>query len=337
MDNSLVSIIVPIYNVEKYINRCVVSLLNQSYKHIELLLIDDGSPDNSGNIIDKFKNEDSRVKVIHKQNEGVSAARNTGLQLAKGEYIMFVDGDDWVDDTYVSYFVDLVEKNSCSVGMNINCYTSTCVEATERNDNKYCISAEKAMEWIYSGRIFVGVWNKIYRTQLLVKNNIRFNPEIWYGEGMLFNIECMQYVDAVAIGEKSVYHQTFNPDSAMRSFNLESNHCGIKSLDIQKQIWKKTNPEVEAAWEYHRFCFNRTILLGLVRSNMETQYKEEYKSCVKAIRNGLKVPLKYEKGLKPKLYWLMLAICPKIIAKRSAKKYYERARIECGHGVNELK
>ena len=207
----------------------------------------------------------------------------------------------------------------------------------EQNDNDYYISAEKAMEWIYSGRIFVGVWNKIYRTELLTKNNIRFNPEIWYGEGMLFNIECVQYVDSVAIGEKCVYHQTFNPNSAMRSFNLESNHCGIKSLDMQKRIWKKTNPKVEAAWEYHRYCFNRSIVLGIIRSNKETQYKDEYKHCVRAIRKGIKIPLKYEIGLKPKLYWLMLALFPKAIAKRSAKNFYERVRNESEKGNNDLK
>lgn len=334
MSNSLVSIIVPIYKVEKYIEKCVLSLINQSYKNIEIILVDDGSPDNSGNIIDELASTDSRVKVIHKQNGGVSVARNSGLQLAKGDYIMFVDGDDWVDDSYVSYFVNLVEKNNCSVGMNIRCYTNSYMDSTGQSDNHYYISAEKAMEWIYSGHIFVGVWNKIYHTELLVKNNIRFNPEIWYGEGMLFNIECVQYVDCIAIGEKCVYHQTFNPNSAMRDFNLKSNQCGIKSLDIQKKIWKKTSPEVEAAWEYHRYCFNRSIVLGIIRSNKETQYKDEYKDCVRAIRKGIKIPLKYEIGIKPKLYWLMLALFPKVIAKRSAKNFYERVRNESKQSNN---
>lgn len=93
----LVSVIVPVYNVEKYIDKCVESLLNQDYKNIEVILVDDGTPDRSGDIIDRLKEEDHRIVVIHQENHGVSSARNAGMAVASGEYITFVDGDDWVD------------------------------------------------------------------------------------------------------------------------------------------------------------------------------------------------------------------------------------------------
>ena len=112
MHEDLVSIIVPVYNVEKFVEKCVKSLMNQTHKNIEIILVDDGSPDHSPEIIDRIAVEDQRVHVIHQQNRGVSAARNAGLQCASGEYVMFVDGDDWVDSDYVSYFLMLVSENT---------------------------------------------------------------------------------------------------------------------------------------------------------------------------------------------------------------------------------
>ena len=117
------------------------------------------------------------------------------------------------------------------------------------------VKAETAIEWIYLGDIFVVVWNRMYRKKLFDDNRISFNNDIWYGEGMLFNIECLQYTESVVVGGKSVYHQPFNLDSAMRKFNLESNFCGIRSLELQKRLWRKQNERIENAWKYHRYCF----------------------------------------------------------------------------------
>lgn len=321
MDCKLVSIIVPIYNVEKYIKRCVESLLNQVYQNIEVILVDDGSPDSSAKIIDELANKDKRIRVIHKENEGVSSARNAGIDIANGEYIMFVDGDDWVDNTYISYFVGMVEKFGCDIGMNKSNYSVennanyVCVK------NEYEVTAEKAIEWIYLGDLFVAVWNKIYKASLLKNNEIRFNKEIWYGEGMLFNIECLQCVDKVAIGENNVYHQTFNPNSAMRSFNLNSNYCGIRSMDLQKQLWKKHNKQIESAWTYHRYCFNRSIIDGLVRSDSVFLNRDAFNSCIHKLRKDIIIPLKTEKRPRKIAGWLAYFVCPTLMAKRAAKRF----------------
>ena len=169
MQSKKVSVIVPIYNVEKYIGKCVDSIRNQDYPNIEIILVDDGSPDKSPQIIDEMASNDDRIKVIHEKNGGVSSARNRGIAAATGEYIMFVDGDDWVDDDYVSYFVDLIEKHGCDIGMDKNNYM---VEKTMSADKSYRVSAEKAIEWIYLGTLFVAVWNKIYKTSLLRESGV---------------------------------------------------------------------------------------------------------------------------------------------------------------------
>ena len=122
MKNKLISIIVPVYNVEKYIEKCTKSLMIQDYPNIEIILVDDGSVDNSVCIIDQLAKKDTRIIVIRRDHAGVSAARNTALKIAHGEYVMFVDGDDWVDKNYVSYFVELAESNDCEIGFNKSNY-----------------------------------------------------------------------------------------------------------------------------------------------------------------------------------------------------------------------
>lgn len=318
-----VSVIVPVYNVEDYIEKCVKSLMNQTYDNIEIILVDDGSPDRSPLIIDNLAKTDSRVHAIHQQNKGVSVARNTGLEHASGDYIMFVDGDDWVDSDYVSYFVELVKGTKTLIGMSKNNYS---VSKTVTAEKKYTVEAEKAIEWIYYDEIFVAVWNKIYSRKLLVDNKISFDSSIWFGEGMLFNIQCLQYVDTVAVGEKAVYHQTYNPNSAMRKFNLESNLCGIKSLDVQKGIWRKSTPSIEKAWEYHRYRFNRYIASGLLESGIVSEYQDLYNECIRNIRKDIMLPLKTERTLKAKASWILYFISPVLMTKRSLRVRKELAR-----------
>ena len=234
----VVSVIIPVYNVEEFIFRTVESVMNQDYKNIEIILVDDGSPDNSAKIIDELAKKDDRITCVHKENGGVSSARNAGLKIASGEYVTFIDGDDWVEPKYISYLLNLVESNNCEIGMNKNNYSDY---NTKSNEEEYVVSAEKAIEWIYLGDIFVAVWNKIYSMQFLKKNNIIFDEKIWYGEGMLFNIDCLQFVDSIAVGEKSVYHQVSNPNQRCENLMLiatfvESDHWKFKSNIGENQI-----------------------------------------------------------------------------------------------------
>ena len=111
MDEKLISVIVPVYNVERYLRQCIESITNQSYKNLQIILIDDGSKDNSGKICDEYAEKDKRVEVIHKENTGVSAARNTGLDNAKGEWITFVDADDWVEKNFCEILIKKATEN----------------------------------------------------------------------------------------------------------------------------------------------------------------------------------------------------------------------------------
>ena len=318
----LVSVIVPIYNVEKYISRTIESLLAQDYQELEIVLVDDGSPDRCPEIIDEYASRDRRIVTIHQGNMGVSAARNAGIKTASGNYVMFVDGDDWVDVDYVSYFVRMLENSGCSIGANVNNYGGK--SGTARADIQI-ISAEQAIEWIYSGRLYVAVWNKIYDLALIKEHELMFNSDIWYGEGMLFNIEALQLVEEVAIGSKSVYHQVFNSDSATRSFSLDNNLCGIRSLELQKKKWKKWNSRIENAWKYHRYFYNRSIIEGLVRTRTVDFNRDLYKQSKSNLRNNASVLLFADLSIPERIVWAVWVINPWLAATLSAIRFKQRA------------
>ena len=324
MKSDLISIIVPIYNVEDYIKTCVNSIINQTYDNLEIFLIDDGSKDNSSIIIDELSKKDNRIKVIHKENGGVSSARNVGLSEANGKYIVFIDGDDYIENDYIEYFYNLINKDNYDMAFNSKCFNLT---NNKRNNNeKYSVfDSEIIIEDIYTDNIGCGVavWNKIYKKDFLDKNNIRFDEKIWYGEGMLFNINCLIKTAKVIVGENLLYHQVFNPNSAMRNFNLNSNICGLKSLDLQKTLLETYNINIKNAWNYHKRCFNYSILKGIIKSNTKKKYYFEYKKCKRNLRMNINVVLKTKISSKKKIKYILIAISPVFCAKMDLKRERE--------------
>ena len=310
----MISVIVPVYNVEKYIKKGIESLLAQSYQNIEIILVDDGSPDNSPMILDQYAKKDSRIRVLHQKNQGVSTARNNGIKITNGEYVLFVDCDDYVREDYVEYFYQLISKKSADMAINYDLFSALNPNHShyEKIESK---SREQIIEDIYLGKMNVAVWNKIYKKSFLEKNNIRFNPKIWYGEGMLFNIECLSKTKKVAIGSKKVYYQVYNQNSAMRSFNMESNLCGIRSLELQKKYLNENNKKLIRAWEYHLRCFNRSILTGIIKTKSKKKYCSHYKECIRGLRGKIFLPFQVDISLKERVWNITAVISPVLAAK----------------------
>ena len=134
MYEDLISVIVPVYNVENYLRECLDSIVAQTYRNIEVILVDDGSKDSSGKICDEYADKDNRIKVIHKENGGVSAARNTGLDIAKGEWISYVDSDDYIESTMIETLICLAKKNDVELAMCSFKDISECENVTQEND-----------------------------------------------------------------------------------------------------------------------------------------------------------------------------------------------------------
>lgn len=177
MKNPLVSVIVPIYNVEKYIKKCVESIINQTYKNLEIILVDDGSPDNCPQICDEFALKDSRIKVIHKKNGGLSDARNTGLDIMSGEWVVFVDSDDFVSKYYVENLYFLTQKYNADIAItSYKSFFDTNLEFSSKkitNEKIFLHSSKEAIKnMLYNKYYFVSAWRIIYKSTLF--SNIRF-------------------------------------------------------------------------------------------------------------------------------------------------------------------
>ena len=198
-----VSIILPIYNVGKYFSECMNSIFNQSHKNIEIILIDDGSTDDSGQQADVFAEQDKRVRVVHKTNGGVSSARNVGIKIATGDYICFSDPDDILKKDYVSYLLDLCLKNDVDISVCAEVFTPFM--RIQPNANVKVVTGEEAATEILYGKITVGCYSKMFKTTFLKDNSIHFLEDVSIGEGFNFNVYAFCNAQNVAISQHKVY------------------------------------------------------------------------------------------------------------------------------------
>ena len=311
----LVSVVVPIYNVVFFLTRTLESLVGQSYENIEILLVDDGSTDGSDKICDEWAKKDDRIKVFHKTNGGVSSARNMGLAKARGKYVTFVDGDDYVSNSYVEYMHCLVTKYDTKMAMNYACFDIRNSEQTEVIENRM-IKSEDAIIDVYESKINVAVWNKIYDSSFLKKNNIMFDETIWFGEGMLFNISCLACVNELAVGNKKVYYQVYNKNSAMRKFNMKSRKNGIKSIELQRDILKDRSKRISDAIDFHLKRYYMSMLIQILKSHTEKKYKKEYEACIEKVRGDYWIVLQSGVPLKEKIFYFVAYFFPVLMAKR---------------------
>ncbi len=218
-----VSIIVPVYNVEDYLLRCINSIFSQSYRDYELILVDDGSKDKSGNICDQLGQQDNRIIVIHQDNKGLSAARNVGLNAAKGQYVMFIDSDDWIDKDYIRYMVEAAETFQCEIVSSP--FKATCEYKVNTYENKKfrvrIMDREKCVKWylteaIKSGKNDVSCCTKLYRRSVLA--NARFVEGVTY-EDLIFNWDVINSINSYVYVYRVGYYYFYRKESITKSFS----------------------------------------------------------------------------------------------------------------------
>lgn len=221
----LFSIIIPVYNTSKYIHRCLDSILSQSFSDWECILVDDGSNDNSGLICDEYSKRDSRFKVIHKKNAGASAARNVGIEISSGEWISFVDSDDWIANNYLQTFVDLENKSDITFFAAAQDFNDGCsllrIPHRFSGKNKKDIEAEFALlKYGNLGDIFGWTWDKFYRSSIIKKNQIRFVENLVFREDEIFMMEAGRFAESLSVIDNVLYHYCYR-DSGLTSNGIQ--------------------------------------------------------------------------------------------------------------------
>lgn len=237
----LFSIIVPVYNDAINLPRCLDSILSQTYKEFECLLIDDGSTDNCPAICDTYSNKDKRINVFHKKNEGISKTRQFGLDHAKGSYIFFVDSDDWVKPSYFDNVYQTIKDESTDIlfldfyNESSNGKQKLCVQKPNIKDNDIVIKQ------VIKGELFSCLWNIILRRDFYIDNKLKFHETINYGEDTLFIVEALFYKPKIKRVNNAFYHHTFNNNSFTRQNKKTKFIERVKFIEQLNILFEKYN------------------------------------------------------------------------------------------------
>lgn len=256
-----ISVVVPVYNVEKYLSECLESIIAQSYKNLEIILVNDGSSDNSGNICDKYSEKDTRIRVIHKKNCGLSDARNTGIEYATGDYITFVDSDDFIDRQYI----DILIKNMVTYNADISC--CDYIRTTKRNYDFHIkkvgestlLESEDGIKF-YLKKEIVSAWGKVYKKEIF--SILRFpsgkiNEDISTIFKAFINAKKIVYIN-----NKLYYYYQNNNGITKKKFNVKSLHLAEAWTEVV-ELSQYYNDEIK---ELAKLRLNKSYfsLLGVI-------------------------------------------------------------------------
>ncbi len=274
--NKKISIIVPVYNTEKYLHRCIDSILSQSFADFELLLVNDGSNDKSGIICDEYAAKDNRIRVFHKENGGVSSARNLGIDKAKGEYIIFVDADDYIKPDYIKHFISIGDYDMMVSGFQrFGAFNDIVVPKEFKIVN---IAEQLYEEWGHTavGFLYWYPWCKMFKTDIVRKYNINFNEQMFYSEDFCFIMNYMSVIDRFAL---CPHYEYIHLHELNRSDKFKMNFCDFvrhisENDNCMAQIEQKCScrfPKVQK--HVHNRLFKN--FLAYLKSLSQKEYKEQ--------------------------------------------------------------
>lgn len=308
----LISIIVPVYKVETYLDKCVNSIINQTYKNLEIILVDDGSPDNCPKMCDEWAKKDDRIKVIHKKNGGLSDARNIGIQHANGEFIGFVDSDDWIDmNMYKTLYSNLQKTNSDISICDITRVTGETIELKPQKEILSEYSQEDyLMRYFKIGFQTIEYYavNKLYKRELLNNNQYPYGLT---SEDVLGTYKAILKTSRIVKSNKVLYFYRCNENSITGSFSKRD----FDLLKIWDMVVDYTKKEASQYLEYakiNRKRINYTLLmrmaLNIKYSDIVNTYGEMYKQCLAEIKKDKKTLLKNKMPISRKVCLILMLI-----------------------------
>lgn len=296
-----ISVIIPVYKTEKYLDKCIESIVNQTYKNLEIILVDDGSPDSCPKICDTWAQKDNRIQVIHKENGGVSSARNAGLDAASGEYIGFVDGDDWIDSDMYSFLISQFNENIDIVRCTYRkVYENSQVEEIANNGSTVQMSSMDFLnELLLDNSLNSNCWCKLFRRSVI--GDIRFPDGIKIGEDHLFNYNVIKNASTIVLCNSSKYNYLIRLSSIT---NIENNISSwMQNIKIHKFIFENemnnVNSNAAAATAYANWVLD-AIGLCVKSGNNGSAYKALNIELKQSFRNLIKINI--SKKLKIKLF-----------------------------------
>lgn len=271
--DELISIVVPVYNVEQYLDTCMTSILGQSYCNLEIILVDDGSTDSSGKICDRYLMQDKRVKVIHKKNGGLSDARNKGISAASGMYILFVDSDDVISFDLVEYLYTLLKGACADIAIcdPVHCNPDQEIVFEKKTEEKIFAPEEAIIEMLYQKSFLVSAWGKLFKKAIF--------KDISFPYGMLFEDSAIMYrvfenADKIVYGNARLYGYMH------REGSITTKKFSDKDLDILK-ICDELNEYVSNRNEALKKAARAYCVNANLRILLTAEPYEEYKSIVK--------------------------------------------------------
>lgn len=291
MLNNKVSIIVPVYNVELYLEECIDSVINQTYENLEIIIVDDGSTDNSGMICDAYENKDERITVIHKENGGLSAARNTGLRIATGEYVYFLDSDDYIEKNAMSDLMEIFEQEKVDVVFfDAYVFYTDC----EPDDNVNSYKRKKRYTSLNGKDILVKLLENdeyrtpvqlyMYKAEFLNRNNLEFYEGIIH-EDELFSFQVFNADGIVAHCHKSLYARRIRPASIMTASASSKRFKSMLAIynELAKMYELKTASGQAANMYLIREAKSVIGKYNLLSDEEKVEYADEYKAFKKNV------------------------------------------------------
>ncbi len=280
MNNPLISVIVPVYNVEKYLDRCVESLVNQTYKNIEIILVDDGSPDNCPAMCDKWAQIDNRIKVIHKENGGLTSARNAGIACCQGQYLSFVDSDDWTTSDYIEHLYTIVKEHCCQLAI-ADFLSLSDVKTNINNDTAeelQTLNKEQLYAYLSSENCYL--WGKLYDKKLF--ESVDFPEELSaYSEDIAFNYELAKNCEIAVVTNYKLYYYYRHSSSIMSGpITKEMIISSIACYDYMGQCIEGQSETIEQCYTYARIMHDFFLLNSIIRNNKCTEYYDLLKNDI---------------------------------------------------------
>lgn len=283
-----ISVIVPVYNVEKYIEKCIRSIMKQTLEEIEIIVVNDGSPDGSLDVINKLMKEDQRIQVITKKNGGLSSARNTGIKIATGKYIQHIDGDDWVEKDFLKNMYEVAEKENLDIVVS-DYYEDyfdgkkKIQEGKKKSEKIIFDSKEYLKDFFYNGDAPV-MWNKLFKTSLYKENNISHPENISIGEDLSTTPRLIYFSKKIGYLKKAFYHYIQNPKSITNT-TTGINKCQVfQCFDLLDDFFKEKNEKFEdLLYRYSIYNLSNFLFFKPMFNNKE--YMGGYKKFLFLIRD----------------------------------------------------